>query len=204
VARAVFLVLILANLIVFVWAAGYLGAGDTGREPERLQQQLLPGSLKVSRGGTPARAAGQVLLCRRVGPLGLAEAEAIDKAVAAGGGGTVRTSIDDVSYWVFIPAVAGQPAEQDVAALRKAGFKEFFVVTDEGPNLNAISLGLFPKEEAAKEKIARLVRNGIKSARIATQTRPTGRMMLTARGSPEALDKALAGLGAEPVDCPKE
>lgn len=203
-ARVVFLLLVLANLVAFVWAAGYLGGGDTGREPERLQQQLQPERLKVSRGGTPAQAAGPAPVCRRVGPLGAAEAEALDKAVVAGGGSVVQSSIDDVSYWVFIPAVAGKPAEQDIAALRKAGFKEFFVVTDEGPSLNAISLGLFAKEEAAKEKMARLVKNGIKSARMATQTRPTGKLMLLSRGTPEVLDKALAGLGAEPVDCPKE
>lgn len=47
VARAVFLLLVLANLLFFAWAAGYLGGGDEGREPERLRGQHHPDRLEV-------------------------------------------------------------------------------------------------------------------------------------------------------------
>jgi hypothetical protein len=204
VARAVFLLLVFANLAAFVWAAGYLGGGGEGREPERLAQQLQPERLKVSLGGTPLRESGLAQVCRKAGPLGSAEAEALDQVLVAAGGSAQRVSIDEVSYWVFIAAVDGKPAENDIAALRKAGFKEFSVVTEEGPNLNAISLGVFAREDAAREKLARLVRNGIKSAKMATRAKPTGQMTLVARGTPATLEKTLAGLPSEPVDCPKE
>jgi hypothetical protein len=207
VARIVFLLLVLANLAVFVWSAGYLGGRDDGREPERLRNQLQPERLKVSVGDTPPAAAPVAApagVCRRVGPFGSAEAESLDKSITAQGGRVAPISIDEISYWVFIAAVDGKPAENDIVALKKAGFKEFSVVAEEGPNLNAISLGTYVKEESAKEKIARLVRNGIKSAKIATRAKPTGQMMLTVHGAPAMLDKSLAGLMAEPVECPKE
>jgi len=207
VTRVLFLLLVLANLAVFVWAAGYLGGRDEGREPERLRNQLQPERLKVSVGDTPAPTAPPAVLggvCRRVGPFGSAEAESLDRSITAQGGRVAPVSIDEISYWVFISAVDGKPADNDIATLKKTGFKEFFVVTEEGPNLNAISLGTYTKEESAKEKIARLVRNGIKSAKVATRARPTGQMMLTVRGAPAMLDKSLAGLPAEPIECPQE
>ena len=204
-ARLFFLLLVFANLLAFVWAAGYLGGGDEGREPERLRNQLQPERLKVSVGDAPAAPApASAGVCRRVGPLGSAEAESLDKSITAQGGRVAPTSVDEISYWVFIAAVDGKPADNDIATLKKTGFREFFVVTEEGPNLNAISLGTFAREEAAKEKIARLVRNGIKSAKIATRAKPTGQMMLTVRGPAALLDRALAGLTTEPAECPKE
>lgn len=204
-ARLFFLLLVLANLAVFVWAAGYLGAGDDGREPERLRNQLQPERLEVSVGDTPAAAVpAPTGVCRRVGPFGSTEADSLDKSITAQGGRVTPISVDEVSYWVFIAAVEGKPADNDIATLKKTGFKEFFVVTEEGPNLNAVSLGTYAKEEGAKEKIARLVRNGIKSAKIATRAKPTGQMMLTVRGTPAMLDRSLAGLAAEPIECPKE
>ena len=40
--RALVLLLVLANLLFFVWAAGYLGTGNEGRVPERLTALLQP------------------------------------------------------------------------------------------------------------------------------------------------------------------
>jgi hypothetical protein len=207
-ARVVFLVLVLANLVAFVWAAGYLGAADSGREPERLRQQLEPDRMKVSLDGTPVAtkvaSTAPVKSCRRTGPLGSAEADALEKAITEQGGAATRTSVDDVTYWVFIPAADDKPADKEIATLKKAGFKEFNVVTEEGPNRNAISFGYFQKESSAKDKIARLLKNGIKSARIAIQATPTGTVTLNVRGPTGVLDKALAGLAAETIECPKE
>jgi len=45
--RLGFFLLVFANLIFFVWAVGYLGGTDEGREPQRLMQQLHPEQLRV-------------------------------------------------------------------------------------------------------------------------------------------------------------
>ena len=47
--RLTFLILLLANLGLFVWSAGYLGERTGGREPGRLAVQLSPGDF----GGRP-------------------------------------------------------------------------------------------------------------------------------------------------------
>lgn len=56
--RALVLLLVLANLLFFVWAAGYLGTGNEGREPERLTAQLQPDRVRIAvrddKGPSPA------------------------------------------------------------------------------------------------------------------------------------------------------
>lgn len=210
-ARLFFYLLLLANLVVWVWSAGYLGGRDSGREPERLAKQLDPGRLKARVGDLPAEPvavpAPVSLLagsCRRTGSMGNLEADALAKRIVAAGGSAALTSVDEVSYWVFVPAIDGKSADKDIAVLRKSGFKEFSVVSEEGPNLNAVSLGKYATEEAAQEKMARLTRNGIKSAKIATLTKSTGQAQLLVRGAPAILDKTLAGIATEPAECLKE
>jgi hypothetical protein len=201
-ARIVLLVLLLANLAVFAWVAGYLGGSDEGREPERLKTQLQPERLKVSRNGKQDLPS----VCRRTGPLTAADAEGLGKALAAAGVTVERVSLDEPpSYWVYVAAVEGNPADNEIAALKKAGFKEFFLVTEEGANHNAISLGSFRSEEGAREKVTLLVKNGIKSAKIlAKPASSTGKLQLNVRGTAETLDKALSGNATDTIECSKQ
>lgn len=200
--RIVFVMLLFANLAVFAWTAGYLGGNEDGREPERLKAQLQPERLTVAKNGKPEAPS---VVCRRTGPLETAAAEALEKSLSAAGGTVERVSVGEPpSYWVFIAAEEDKPADKAIAALKKAGFKDFSVVTEEGANHNAISLGNFPSEDAAREKIDRLVKNGIKSAKILAKPASTGKLQLKMRGPAEALDKGLAGNAAEAVECPKQ
>lgn len=210
-ARLFFYLLLFVNLVVWVWSAGYLGGREDGREPDRLLKQLDPVRLKVRVGDLPAEPVAvpaQVSLlagsCRRTGSMATVEADTLAKRIVAAGGSATLTAVEAVSYWVFIPAIDGKPAEKDIAVLRKTGFKEFSVVGEEGPNLNAVSLGHYATDELAQEKMARLTRNGIKSAKIATLTKSTGQAQLLVRGAPAILDKALAGVATEPAECLKE
>lgn len=77
-------------------------------------------------------------------------------------------------------------------------------MTDDPANLNAISLGTFKTQQAAKEKLDRLVRNGIRSARITVRGGVSGQMMLKVQGAPETLDRLLTGAPAEKVDCSEQ
>lgn len=201
--RIVFLVLLLVNLAVLAWAAGYLGVVDgEGREPERLVGQIQPERLKVEK-----EVKGELpnMVCRRTGPLGVSEAEAIEKLLVAAGGVVERVAVDEpASFWVYVAPIEGKAAENEIAALKKAGFKEFFVVTEEGAYRNAISLGSFRTEEGARDKIAILARNGIKTAKMLARPASTGKIQLNIRATAEILDKGLAGSAAEAVDCPKQ
>lgn len=45
--RLVFLVLLLANVLLFLWGQGYLGTPDAGREPGRVARQLAAEKLRI-------------------------------------------------------------------------------------------------------------------------------------------------------------
>ncbi len=54
--RLAFFVLLLANVLLFVWGQGSLGTQNEGREPERLSQQLTHEKLRIVPGTAPAPA----------------------------------------------------------------------------------------------------------------------------------------------------
>jgi hypothetical protein len=213
-ARAVFLLLVLVNLVFFILAAGYLGGQDAGHEPERLAGQLQPERLKVTvvtESQAPAAVEKPIagsrsanLLCRRVGPLAAGDAEKLSAAVVKGGGKAETVGIDSISYWVFIPAQGGKAPNKEIVALRQAGITEYFLVSDDDENRNAISLGLFHKEEAAGEFLQRLTRKGIKSAKVAKKPRKTDKVMVDIRGDTALLDRLMTGVVADTADCPPE
>ncbi len=56
-----------------------------------------------------------------------------------------------IGYWVYIPPMKDKAAvNQKIAQLKARGIDEYFAVSDAGPWLNAISLGVFKTREAAQ------------------------------------------------------
>lgn len=56
-----------------------------------------------------------------------------------------------IGYWVYIPPLKDKAAvTRKITQLKARGIDEYFVVTDTGPWLNAISLGVFKTNEAAQ------------------------------------------------------
>lgn len=211
-ARLAFLLLVLANLAFFVWAAGYLGGADAGREPERLRVQLNPEKLRVTvvaakaapetrpETGAPAQPVPPAMVCRRVGPMATVDAERLAAKLAVDG--EVKSiPMEGRSYWVFIPAADARPTEKTAAQLRQAGISDFFVVSDDGPNRGAFSLGLYHKEDAANDLLQRLGKKGIKLARIDSKPRKTDKTILEIRAPAEAIDQALSGLTVDAGEC---
>ncbi|WP_172599986.1 hypothetical protein [Sulfuricystis multivorans] len=47
--RLAFLILLFANIVLFLWGQGYAGSQEAGREPARLMQQLAPEKLSVAK-----------------------------------------------------------------------------------------------------------------------------------------------------------
>lgn len=215
VARPAFLLLVLINLAFFVWAAGYLGGTDPGREPDRLRNQLNPEKLKIVLAEIKAETtpepdvqpepavvgtAGPELVCRRIGPVAAAEADRLAARLAADA--EVRSiPVEGRSYWIFIPAADARPTDKTAAELRQAGFSDFFVVSDDGPNRGAFSLGLYHKEDAANDLLQRLGKKGIESARVESKPRKTDKAVLEIRASAEVVDRALSGVTAEVAGC---
>lgn len=237
-ARGAFLLLVLANLLFFVWAAGYLGGGDDGREPERLKAQVQPERIQLVGRDEPARPASPAPvaeavpapastqapvpppapeaapdekpappdICRRIGPLPKADADKIAAAIAAAGGKVARSSgaADGNIYWVHIPAAEATPADRKSAELRQAGVTDFFFAS-EGPNKGAISLGVFHREDAAKDMLRRMHSKGIEAARLEVRPKKAdNRLLLDIRAPAELIERQLAGRRLPAADCPKE
>lgn len=68
-------------------------------------------------------------------------------------------------YWVyFAPMKTHAQVEQKIAQLKAHGIGDYFVMQEAGPLHNAISLGVFKTEEAAKKYLAKLRGQGVKTA----------------------------------------
>jgi hypothetical protein len=173
--RALFLVLLLANLLFFAWTRWVVPPGPAVRDvataaavplrPIRLQQEApAPGSA-----GGPASGAGPgseiaAASCVSVGPFA-AEAQANAAADALrrlGFASRLRAGQDEVrvGYWVRVPHLA-TPVDADnaLAALQTAGFADAYVISDEAP-ATAVSIGVYADAAQAATVAARVERAG--------------------------------------------
>jgi hypothetical protein len=70
-------------------------------------------------------------------------------------------------YWVYIPPLKNKTAVNNkIEEIRAAGIEEYFVVQVAGKWHNAISLGVFKTEEAAKNFQASLRKKGLRATRV--------------------------------------
>lgn len=160
--RLTFLILLLANLGLFIWSAGYLGERMSGREPARLAVQLSPEQLRLH---PPAA----IRVCEQLEGL---EANQLT---------SLRTHFEtqrDVefastehkappSYWVAIPALESKElAERKQGELRKLGVAELSVVEDARHGPWVVVLGTFAESAAGQKLLEELAPRGVRSARL--------------------------------------
>ncbi len=203
--RALVFLLVLLNLLFFVWTQGYLGA-PVNPDATRLQQQLLADRLTlVAHGEPPAnlpkaespskapekKKPDTCLLWREVP---LTDTERFEYLLSEKFPAFKTTRIKapgNGTYWVFIPPLANKPAaDKKAAELKWLGVSDFFVVQETGPNHLAISLGIFSSEPAAKQQLEALQAKGVKSARVGERGVAPSAASLEVRG-PEAQADAL-------------
>lgn len=200
--RSVFFLLVLGNLLLFVWGQGYFGTAGGG-EAERLSAQFESDKLRIAGKGTPPAKAAEPPReeCRSLAGL---EREAAERLVALLSGRDAQLKVsqraleEPRSWWVHIPPMPnGAQADKKAAELSKLGIKDFYVVREGGANQFAISLGLFKSEESAREYLAVLQKKTVKSARIQTREAAGDKTVVELRGSAEQLTRAQADLPAE-------
>lgn len=228
--RALFLLLVLANLLLFAAGRGYFGRSGSG-EPERLAAQIQPEMIRILRDqsapqGTqaqpdqPAAApgmappAGAAANCLRYEPVGREQAGKIAAKQRARNGGVElaeKRLEEPSSYWVSIPP---QPSRQDldarIAELKSAGVNDFFVIGGEqGANRGAVSLGLFKSERMAESLRERLRAKGVNGVRVSAREAAGAKLAVELRGPAPALTALAADIAAElpdlkPGECPAE
>lgn len=117
-----------------------------------------------------------------------------------------RRTLQRPEHWrVRIPPLdSADAANARVAGLRDQGVKDLFVVREEGPALNSISLGLFSSADHARQRLAALKKLGIADAEIVSGS--VGRFRVELRADAdivamieERLDRALPDAGKR--DC---
>ena len=170
--RLVFLILVFCNLVFFVWGQGYLGGRDSGREPQRLTNQLQPEKIRLV---TEAAPASGPIACKAITGLTPIDAEAIKSSLssAAGWTMTVTTAPRAMEYWVMIPSLANGPiAEKKLAEVRRLG-GDAQIVQDETSGPFVVSLGMFRNAQRAQEFLDAGSKKGIRSARLVERPSPT-------------------------------
>jgi hypothetical protein len=173
--RTVFLLLLLINLAFFAygWMARERAATDRPISslqvnPEKIRL-LKPGEKAPVKTEPPAPSASDTsAACVEWGAVAGQDVGRADAAVAALNlpeARVQRTVLDAGGYWVYLPpAKSKAQLDHNVGELAALGITDHFVVQDAAPWRNAVSLGIFKTEEAAKSFLAVIQAKGVKAA----------------------------------------
>ena len=182
--RALFLLLVLANLLFFAYAQ--VAREGAGAESQISQLQLAPDRIRLLKAAgqapadkpkapgkaippaPPRSAAAMPVACLEWGVFAgpdVARAEAALVRLELPDGQIDRALADAGGYWVYMPPLKTKPEiDRKIGELKALGVTEFFVVQDAGKWRNAISLGIFRTDEAAQAFLAKLKERGVRSA----------------------------------------
>jgi sporulation related protein len=188
VSRFLFFLLLLAVLAlgVHLWLSAQAQRADfSGRErnPEEVRiVGVTPPALAARRAEETRRAVQSLAgaACVEVSGIPAADAPRAHDAFAALklGDRLAERRIEEVSrYWVYVPATRDRRiAESTAALLRRQGVTELSMRPD-----NAISLGIFSTEDAARRFLASLQAKGVTGAEYGPFTRDLREMVFLVR-----------------------
>jgi len=202
--RALFLLLVLANLMFFAYAQV---AGEGASIESRIAAlQISPQRIRLLRsgGGPAAEAAKQAgqsiptvlapkapMICLEWSNLGgpdVARAENDLEKLGIDPARIERVVADADGYWVHMPPVNSKAEiDRKIGELKALGVHEFFVVQDAGEWRNAISLGIFRSDEAANVFLASLRQRGVRSAVMSRREKLLKQVVFYVREPSEAL-----------------
>ena len=209
--KLAFLILVLANVLVWAWQQGLLGfTPDTGREPQRTAQQIAPETLRVLTAAEIAklRSAVQpgkdsaVTLSQSCLEFGDFSGEALAQIQPRLAALNIKERLAAVEveapgwYLVYMPALKTR-AEADARARevrQQTGVKDLFVIGENSPMRNAIALGSFRDRELAAGFLAELDSKGVKGARLADKPSTIGATRYRVRDVDTALAQQLMRL----------
>jgi SPOR domain len=212
--RALFLLLLAANLAFYAWWR--YGAPADAADPAPLARQIEPEKLKVIAPGdlrppaAPKKPAATAGSCLEWGSFTLADAPRAEQALgplALGARLAQRRTEEVAAWWVFLPAQGSrQAALKKAQELRNMGVDEYFIVQDEGEHHWALSLGVFRNEEAAQARLAALRAQGVRSARVGPRETVVPKIWLQVKSVDAPLQARLKEIarqveGSELRDC---
>ena len=206
--RVLVFLLVLANLLFFAFAGGYIQRNNSP-DAGRFAQQMAPDRVRIVGHGLtpPPRGAAEIRpvelapsveaepappseLCLLWGPLPAGDADRLASTLAeklAGIRVERRALAPEANgWWVMVPPLANKAeADKKVGELKDLGVKDLFIVHDAGPSQFAISLGVFSGEKRGQDRLAELKAKGVKSAKLVPRPGKESQFSVEARG-PEA------------------
>lgn len=199
--RTLFVLLLVANAAFFAYAE--LDRMSEG-ESSRLQRQIAPEKIKlftpqqVAALG-PAKAAQLANVCLEWGAFTdpeKAAALAALEPLQLGKQLSQRRVESTSAYWVYVPPLASKvAAERRVAELRGQGLKDFFILAD-GPQKNAISLGVFKTEDTAAKFLENVQTLGVRNAKSGVRSQTIQQTLFVLRDPQPAQAERLQVLKA--------
>ena len=223
--RAIFLLLVAANLVLFAWPR-YYAIPEGAAESEPQHRQVNPASIRLlaeheltalpvlspkpmsEAGSNPLpRSTGS---CVEWGGFAIAEAPRAEKALEPLGLGaklSQRRSEENTGWWVYIPSQGNRAgALKKTTELKSLSIDDYFILQDEGKMRWAISLGVFSSEEAARNRLEAVRAKGVRSAQTGERGGSVAKIWFQVRnpdaGLQEKLKELAQGLpGTEIRDC---
>lgn len=131
------------------------------------------------------------LLCKSFSGFTPESAKAAQMAINSSSPNTkvaLITTKESSSYWVHIPPQQNKAgAEKKVGELKQLGVDDSFIISDEGPNKWAVSLGLFKSKETADNFLQKLGKQGVRSAKIEVRDKGPEKTRLEVSAPADAL-----------------
>jgi len=195
--KFIFWSLLAVNAGLFAYGKGYLGHfSGNEREPQRLSNQLNADKLVIipedkannasaaaasaavtasasAGAAATAKPAAEVQACVEIASFVLADARRFETVLAPLKLGDRQSrhnlpGSEISSYVVYIPPQGSKEgADRKAAELRALGVHSYFIMSDNTPLRWAISLGVFKTETAAQNQLAALMKQGVRTAKIA-------------------------------------
>ena len=215
--RILFYVLMLANASFLAYAWFGPGAQASG-DAQIIAQQLNPEKIRLLQPeqvsaltrkpeSAPAKPATVCLEWGAFAGAEVARAEQALEPLALGTQLSQRRQEDLAGFWVYMaPLPNRQAAAQKASELKRLGVDDYFIVPDDPKWRNAISLGIFKTEEAAKARLAALRAQGVRSATMGARETQTGKTYFQVHDANPALTEKLNELkqgfaGSELHEC---
>jgi hypothetical protein len=188
--RTLAVLLLLANLLFFAWARGWLAPvvpppHQGEREPERLAKQVRPEAIQLFTPQAASAAAAASATCLEAGPFGDADVGVAEAALLASGvpaSAWARQERQLPTVWlVYMGRFADTAAlntKQDELRRLKLGFEELQSPPELAPGL---AISRHETREAAETALAQATERGVRSARVVALSPPRQLWLRAAR-----------------------
>jgi len=201
--RALFLVLLFANLAFYAWAH-YYAPPDAGSDALPLGREVYPRKLPIVAPPPESPHAATAGACVEWGGFDFADlpqAKKLLQPLALGNLLSERHVQETASWWVFMPPQGSEEgARHKATELDDLGVHDYYIVKDDGPNQWSLSLGAFESKAAAEARLAALQSQGVRTAQVGPRQFQVQKVWLRIRGVDAGLrarlnelQKAVAG-----------